>query len=68
MSNSPPDISNKRIVEDLLQRLPEDTSLQDIAKQIDFIAAVRQGLAELDNGERIPLEEVERKLPAWIIR
>lgn len=61
-------MSNKQIVADLLQRLPEDASLNDIAKQIEFIAAVRQGLAELDNGERIPLEEVERELPSWIIR
>jgi predicted transcriptional regulator len=61
-------MSNKQIVEDLLQRIPEDASLQDIAKQIEFIAAVRQGLAELDRGEQIPLEEVERELPSWIIR
>ena len=61
-------MSNKQIVEDLLQRIPEDASLQDIAKQIEFIAAVRQGLAELDSGEQIPLEEVERELPSWIIR
>lgn len=61
-------MSNKQIVEDLLQRTPEDASLQDIAKQIEFIAAVRQGLAELDRGEQIPLEEVERELPSWIIR
>jgi predicted transcriptional regulator len=61
-------MSNKEIVEDLLQRLPEGATLHDIAREIEFIAAVRQGLAELDNGERIPIEEVERELPSWIIR
>jgi len=35
--------------------------------EIEFIAAVRQGLAELDRGEQIPIEEVERELPSWII-
>lgn len=60
-------MSNKEIVEDLLQRLPEDTSLQDIAREIDFIAAVREGLAELDRGEGIPIEDIERELPSWII-
>ncbi len=61
-------MSNKQIVEDLLQRIPEDASLHDIAREIEFIAAVRQGLTELDRGERIPIEDVERELPSWIIR
>ena len=61
-------MTNKEIVEDLLQRLPDGASLHDIAREIEFIAAVRQGLAELDRGERIPIEEVERELPSWIIK
>lgn len=61
-------MSNKQIVEDLLQRLPDGASLHDIAREIEFVAAVRQGLAELDRGEGIPIEEVERELPSWIIR
>ena len=51
-------MSNKQIVEDLLQRLPESASLHDIAREIEFVAGVREGLAELDRGERIPLEDV----------
>jgi len=62
------DMTNNQIVEDLLQRIPEGASLHDIAREIEFIAAVRQGLAELDRGDRIPIEEVERELPSWIIR
>jgi predicted transcriptional regulator len=61
-------MSNKQIVADLLQRIPEDASLHDIAREIEFVAAVRQGLVELDRGERIPIEEVERELPSWIIK
>lgn len=61
-------MTNKQIVEDLLQRIPDEASLHDIAREIEFIAAVRQGLAELDRGDRIPIEDVERELPAWIIR
>ena len=61
-------MSNKQIVEDLLQRIPEGASLHDIAQEIEFIAAVRQGLAELDRGKGVPIEEVERELPSWIIR
>jgi predicted transcriptional regulator len=61
-------MSNKEIVEDLLRRIPEDASLHDIAQEIEFIAAVRQGLSDLDRGEHITIQEVERDLPSWIIR
>jgi predicted transcriptional regulator len=61
-------VSDKQIVEDLLQRVPEGASLQDIARQIEFVDAVRKGLAELDRGQGIPIEEVEAELPSWIIK
>lgn len=61
-------MTSKEIVEDLLQRVPDNASLQDIAREIQFIAAVREGLSELESGERVPIEEVERELPSWIIR
>jgi hypothetical protein len=61
-------MDNKQIVEDLLQRLPDGASLHDIAQEIEFIAAVRQGLDELDRNEYVPLEDVERDLPSWIIK
>jgi len=31
------------------------------------VEAARQGLAEIDLGERIPTEEIERELPSWVI-
>ena len=34
-------MTNKQIVEDLLQRIPEGASLHDIAQEIEFVAAVR---------------------------
>jgi predicted transcriptional regulator len=61
-------MSNKQIVEDLLQRIPEGATLHDIAREIEFVDAVRKGLSELDRGEGIPIEEVERDLPSWIIK
>jgi predicted transcriptional regulator len=63
-----PPMTNKEIVQDLLKRIPDDASLQDIAQELQFIAAVRQGLSELDNGDRVSLEQVEQKLPSWIIK
>ena len=61
-------MTNKEIVQDLLRRIPDDASLQDIAQKIEFVAAIRQGLYELDNGDSIPIEEVEKELPSWIMK
>lgn len=61
-------MTKKQIVEDLLQRIPEGASLNDIARGIEFVAAVRQGLDKLDRGEAIPIEDVERELPSWILK
>ena len=61
-------MTNKEIVQDLLRRIPDETSLEDIARELEFIAGVRQGIAELDNGNSVPIEQVEDELPSWIIR
>ncbi len=61
-------MSSKEIVQDLLQKLPENVSLHDIAREIEFVAGVRQGLDEIKRGERILIEEIEREMPSWVIR
>ena len=61
-------MSTKQIVQDLLDKPPENASLHDVAREIEFVAGVRQGLAEIERGERIPIEEIERELPSWVIR
>jgi hypothetical protein len=61
-------MSNKEIAIDLIQRLPDDVSLRQIAEEIRFIAAVREGLKELDDGKGVPLEEVEKRLPSWLTK
>jgi predicted transcriptional regulator len=61
-------MSTKQIVLDLLQKLPEDVSLHQVAQEIEFVATARQGLAEIDRGERIPIEDIERELASWVIR
>lgn len=61
-------MSTEQIVEDLPQKLPENVTLHDVAREIEFVAAVRQGLGELDCGEGIPLDEIEREMPSWVIK
>lgn len=61
-------MSSKEIIKDLLLRLPDEVSLHQIAQEIEFIAAVRQGMAELDRGESVTVEQIEKELPSWIMR
>jgi len=58
-------MSNKEVVSDLLSRLPPDVSLQQIAREIEFIAGVREGLDQLDRGEGVPIEQVEKMIESW---
>ena len=58
-------MSNKQLVSNLLDRLPDDVSLQDIAKEIEFISGVREGLDQLDRGDGVPLEDVEKMIASW---
>jgi hypothetical protein len=59
-------MSDKEIGGDALQRIPESASPRDRARQIEFVDAARRRLAELDRGERIPIEAAGRQLPSGI--
>lgn len=61
-------LSNKDIVRDILHRLPDEVSLHQIAEQIEFVSAVRQGIAELDQGQEISLDDIAKELPTWLIK
>lgn len=61
-------MSTKQIVNDILENLPENATLRDVAREIEFVSAVREGLAELDRGERLPVDQIEAELPTWVIR
>jgi predicted transcriptional regulator len=58
-------MSNREIATEIIGRMPKDASLYEMAREVEFVAAVREGLAELDRGEGIPLEEVERRIAKW---
>ena len=58
-------MSNKQLVSNLLERLPDNVSLHDIAKEIEFISGVREGLDQLDRGDGVPVEDVEKMIASW---
>jgi predicted transcriptional regulator len=58
-------MSTHEAVQTILKQLPPDVSLHEVAREIEFIAGVREGFAQLDRGEGMPSEEVEKRIPQW---
>ncbi len=49
-----------------IRELPEDATWEDIQERISFIAGVRKGIRELDEGRGILHEEVRREFSEWL--
>ncbi len=58
-------MSDKESVLELVNRLPADLSLREILREIEFVAAVKEGLDEIDRGQGISIESVEQMMETW---
>jgi len=56
----------KQQVQDLLENLPEDASLEDIQYHIYVRQKIERGLADVAAGRVISHEEVQRRLAKWL--
>ncbi len=59
-------MTDKALVMNVLQQLPEDADIKDIYEKLDYVLAVREGLKDADEGRLVPLEEVEKKIEQWV--
>jgi predicted transcriptional regulator len=59
-------MSAKEILLEVAEKLPPDATLVDAIYELEFRQAVEEGLASLDRGERIPIEQVKAKIAAWV--
>lgn len=60
-------VSVKQEVASLLQRLPEDCTLEDIQYHLYVLEKVRSGLERADTEGAIGEDEAEARLAKWII-
>jgi hypothetical protein len=58
-------MSTKEIVAGLLDRLPEDVSLHEIAREIEFIAGVREGFESYERDGGVSVEEARARVSSW---
>ena len=61
-------MSNREIVINLIEKLPEDMPLQDIAREIELIAGVRQAREEAVRGEGVSPEKARQLVDSWVSR
>lgn len=59
-------MTSKQIAIQTLQQLPDDATWDEIQERIRFVAGVRSGLRELDEGKGIPHERVREEFAEWL--
>ena len=59
-------MSTKELVIESIQKLPDDATWEDVQERINFMAGVRKGLRELDEGKGVPHNCVREEFAAWL--
>ena len=58
-------MSSKDLVLALVKKLPDEASMLDIAREIEFVAGIREAMGEFDRGEVLTAEELLKEIPKW---
>ena len=56
----------KQLAQEVLDSLPEDSSLEEIAYRLYVRPSVEQGMRDLDAGRTLPHEQVLREAAEWL--
>jgi len=59
-------MSQKELVLDAIQELPDDASIDQISDRVKFLAAIQKGINDIDRGDTVPHEEIKKQLAAWL--
>ncbi len=58
----------KAEVLEIIKKLPETVSYEEIARRIELLAGIRDAREQIERGEGIPLEDVLREIPSWVTK
>jgi predicted transcriptional regulator len=61
-------MTEKQVVIDAIQRLPDEATLDEIQEEIAILAAVRQAEEDVDAGRFVPHDEVKQRIAAWFTK
>jgi len=55
----------KKTMVDIIEKQPEDSTYDEILRELAFARMVERGLADSDRGRAISTEELERRIETW---
>lgn len=55
----------KEHIAEILKRQPDDSSYDDIVRELAFDLMVQRGLSDADEGNTIPNEEMKHRIRTW---
>jgi len=58
-------MSNRELVMDLVQKLPADTPLAEIAREIELLAGIQTARQQARRGEGVPAHEARKLVDSW---
>lgn len=56
----------KEIVEEILEQLPDDTTLEEVQYRLFVRQKIEQGLADVEAGKVVSHEEAKRRMQKWL--
>lgn len=59
-------MSNREFAIEIVQQLPPDTPLLEIAREIELRAGIEAARAQVRRGEGQPVEQVRKLVDAWV--
>jgi predicted transcriptional regulator len=59
-------MTTKELAIHTIENLPEDATWDDVRERINFVAGIRKGLQELDEGKGVPHSRIREEYAAWL--
>ena len=56
----------KEIVEEILEQLPDDTTLEEVQYRLFVRQKIEQGLADVEAGRVISHDEAKQRMQKWL--
>jgi predicted transcriptional regulator len=58
-------VTAKEHISQIINRQPDDSSYDDIVRELAFDLMVQRGLSDADEGNTIPNEEMKHRIRTW---
>ena len=58
----------KAHVLELIQKLPDEASYEQIAREVELVTGIREAQKQIARGEGFSAEEILKEMPTWITK